>query len=119
MSLEEIFLGEIASSVTESCTEGSVERMTTEEIRKTFQEKKLEDALDYCTNKCQIEAHRKNPGFHMNWFTEEKLAKMLKETGFKTVYKSQYLQSYCPVLRNKYYFDQTVPEVSLYMEAKK
>ncbi len=117
-NLEEIFLWTIAGSVCEAINE-DCEKLSMKEIKKAFKEMKLEDALDFFTSKCVLEIHKKRPEFHMNWFTEEKLKGMLKKAGFEVVYKSQYLQSKSPVLRNKYYFDQTLPEQSLYMEAKK
>ena len=44
---------------------------------------------------------------------------MLRDAGFKKVYKSGYGQSYAPPLRSVEYFDNKHPKMSLYMEAAK
>ncbi|QFT70468.1 Methyltransferase domain protein [Labrenzia sp. THAF35] len=56
-------------------------------------------------------------GGHVNWFNFEKVTKMLKETGFKEVRRSGYLQSYLPILRDQNNFDKTDPEMSLFIDA--
>ena len=55
----------------------------------------------------------------MNWWNEKKTIAMLKEAGFKQIYRSGYGQSLCPVLRNINFFDKTHPKNSLYIEAMK
>lgn len=59
----------------------------------------------------------KTVGGHVNWFTADKLEKMMRDVGFSAVYRSGYLQSRCVELRDDRYFDRTDPEMSLYMEA--
>jgi hypothetical protein len=44
---------------------------------------------------------------------------MLKNAGFENIYLSGYGQSFSPVLRNIYFFDNTHPKVSLNVEAFK
>ena len=44
---------------------------------------------------------------------------MLKLAGFKEVYKSSYCQSRSPILRDPNFFDNTHPDISLYVEAVK
>ena len=56
---------------------------------------------------------------HINWFTEEKILRMLSKAGFKKIYSSRKWQSKKDILRNKYLFDCTVPEMSLYIECEK
>ncbi|MCC2608402.1 class I SAM-dependent methyltransferase [Neorhizobium petrolearium] len=58
-------------------------------------------------------------GGHVNWFSREKLKRLLHEAGFSRINESAYLKSSIPVLRDSRYFDRTDPEMSLFMEAIK
>jgi len=44
---------------------------------------------------------------------------MLRKAGFSKIFLSGYGQSFSPVLRNTDLFDNTHPEISLYVEAIK
>jgi|TARA_B110000879_G_scaffold147596_1_gene191342 SAM-dependent methyltransferase len=118
-SIEQLFVQRFATAITEIPAEGIDPRMSTEEIKELFKKEKLEDALDTCTNRCTVEFQKQQPGNHMNWWSYGKLEKMLKEAGFKTMYRSGYAQSASDVLRNTHLFDNTHPKMSMYMEARK
>ena len=45
--------------------------------------------------------------------------KTVEKAGFTKIYLSGYGQSFSPVLRNTFFFDNTAPELSLYVEAFK
>ena len=53
---------------------------------------------------------------HINWWTEDKIIKFLKEAGFNNIFRSRYTQSISPYMRN---FDGTDINSSLYMETIK
>lgn len=118
-STAQIFLENFASQASLIPLEGSNKRIEDEELSHIFKTMPFEQALDYCTSLCSIEIQKKNPGSHINWFTEKKLFQMLSKAGFKTIYRSAYGQSFCSVLRDLNFFDTTIPKVSLYMEAVK
>ncbi len=118
-SLGQIFLFNIATHVSELSTDDSLLKISDGELDRIFIEMKYEDALDYCISKCSIEVQNKYPGWHMNWWNENKLKKMLKLSGFKNIYKSGYGQSLSPILRDITLFDVQDPKVSLYIEAIK
>lgn len=80
---------------------------------------KMNDVLDFFIYFCDIEKQRVNPGWHMNWWSIEKMKRILKKVGFGNVYESSYGKSKCPVLKNTTYFDSTHPHISLYVEAIK
>lgn len=61
----------------------------------------------------------KKPGQHINWYTGEKLSAMLTSAGFDYAVRTSYGQSVCPLMRNKFYFDRTRPNESIYMDAIK
>jgi hypothetical protein len=44
---------------------------------------------------------------------------MLSKAGFNKIYLSGYGQSYCHVLRDVMFFDNTNPKIALYIEAIK
>jgi SAM-dependent methyltransferase len=52
---------------------------------------------------------------HINWFTWEKLSRLLRETGFATVERSACGQSKAPLLRDPAFDNR--PEITLYVEA--
>lgn len=118
-SLSQIYIEDFAADASEIATVGGPKRISDEELKKLFDELPYEEVLNYCTSLCSIENQKKYPFRHMNWFNETKLNRMLIEAGFNNVKKSAYLQSDAHVLRNPNYFDQTLPKISIYMEATK
>lgn len=118
-SLAQIFLEDFAAAASQIALVGAEKRISDDELERLFKERSYEDALNFCTSLCTVERQRRFPGSHMNWFNESKLTRMLKEAGFSKVYKSAYMQSHVPVLRNVNFFDKTLPQVSIYMEAVK
>ncbi len=118
-STAQVFLEDIAGDASELSTIGNEKRISDAELEKLFNELPFEEALNYCTSLCSIENQKQYPFRHMNWFNEAKLKRMLIEAGFESVKRSAYLQSDFHVLRNPNYFDQTLPKVSLYIEAIK
>ena len=59
------------------------------------------------------------PGNHLSWWSTEKLLNKLKSAGFKNVKKSAYGQSQSYFMRDMNFFDQTYPQISLYIEGIK
>lgn len=118
-SLAQIFLEDFAADASELSTVGGIKRISDTELYQLFKDLPYEDALNYCTSFCTIENQKKYPFHHMNWFNEIKLTRMLKQAGFSSIKRSGYLQSEVPVLRNVKYFDNMLPQISIYMEAVK
>ena len=82
-------------------------------------EGRMEDVLDFFISFCNIEKQKLHPEGHMNWWSTEKMSALLKKAGFDEVYESQFGQSRCPVMKNITYFDNTHPNISLFVEARK
>ena len=59
------------------------------------------------------------PREHKTWFNKKKVIRMLNKAGFENVYESAYCQSKSPLLLDTNLFDNTQPELSLYVEAIK
>ncbi len=118
-SLSQIWLEDFAAEASEIALVGSPSRISDETLKKLFNEKPFDEALDFCISHCTIENQKKYPYRHMNWFHFAKLENMLRECGFSKVQQSAYLQSDVAVLRNPAYFDQTLPQLSMYVEAVK
>jgi predicted SAM-dependent methyltransferase len=118
-SLEQNFIWSFASSVSELHVDGSPERVSDEAFRSVMAKQGMDAALNFCTAKCSLEVQRKHPGNHINWYNENKLARMMRKAGFDTVYRSGFQQSRSPVLRDTRLFDFRRPEIGLYMEAIK
>jgi predicted SAM-dependent methyltransferase len=118
-SIQQIFLYQFASSTCTLHIDGSPKRIDDEELDRVFREMKYEEALDYCVSKCSLEVQKKYPGNHISWWNKDKLLRMLSLAGFGDIYLSGYGQSRCPVLRNISIFDNTHPQISVYVEAIK
>ena len=118
-SIAQLFLFSFAATVSIIVHDKTAEKIDDQQLTKIFSEMKFEKAMDYIVAKCPVNLQKKYPGFHMNWWNKDKMFRVLKKAGFKTVYLSAHRQSYSPVLRNQLYFDNTKPAVSLYVEAKK
>lgn len=118
-STEQIFLAHFASSVSTLHSDGAPVRIDDEELRRLFQCMKAENVFDYCISLCPLEIQKKYPGNHINWWNFSKMLSMLGKAGFTKIYLSGYGQSFCPVLRDDRFFDNTHPKISLYVEAIK
>ncbi|HXV77469.1 MAG TPA: methyltransferase domain-containing protein [Candidatus Polarisedimenticolaceae bacterium] len=118
-SIEQVFLVLIATSVSTIVDRGGDERVDDAKLRELLRRLGRDRTLEYCTSRCPVEIQQAFPGYHMNWWTAEKLSRMLREAGFDTTYRSGYGQSHCPVLRDVTHFDNTRPYMSLYVEAVK
>lgn len=116
-SLEQIILFVFASHISELVIDSDLPRVSDQEFRDAFARLGDEGALTYFAQKCTIEAQRKRPGFHMNWWTESKALRMLREAGFETVFRSGFGQSHSPAMRDILLFDKQDPKLSLYVEA--
>jgi ubiquinone/menaquinone biosynthesis C-methylase UbiE len=85
------------------------------ELRK---ERGRNGALDYLCSLSWDEYQKTNP-VHINWWDEEKMVRMLQRAGFSQVYVSAYGQSSALVMRDTNLFDNTHPQISLFVEAQK
>ncbi len=119
LSCQQLFLWRIATSVSIHHTGGSRERMTDPEVDETFRAFPYERALDGITSKCDLDVQRRYPGNHINWWSYSKLASFLPAAGFARIRRCAYGQSVSPLMRNTRLFDNTHPEMSLYVEAVK
>ncbi len=118
-SIEQIFLYHFAANVSELHGDGAEERISDNTLRSLFSEMSFNNALNYCTSRCDLKIQSKYPGNHINWWNQEKMTKMFQEAGFTKIYRSGYGQSFSPVMRDVDLFDSTHPKISLYMEAIK
>jgi hypothetical protein len=60
-----------------------------------------------------------NVNNHINWWSFERLAGLLRNAGFSIVVRSKYGGSICSEMRDTKVFDTTHPEMSLYIDAIK
>ncbi|MHA1252133.1 MAG: class I SAM-dependent methyltransferase [Candidatus Helarchaeota archaeon] len=116
-SISQLFLLSFAAHVSKFHVNEKTEKFDDDEIDNIFKEYPVEKALDFFCKKCSLEVQEKFPGNHINWWNEEKTIKMLRKAGFKKIYKSRYLQSALPILRDPI-FDRK-PGFSFYIEAIK
>ncbi len=114
-SIHQLFLHHFASQLCEIDVDDSPEKKYSDfEISEYFSNNPGVSALDYFTRQCKFNAD--HPGNHINWWTHEKLISFLKEAGFSTPYVSGWGKSVLPPLRDTILFDNTHPNISLYVE---
>lgn len=80
-------------------------------------ESQIEAALDHLASLVTFDPSR--PGNHVSWWTPDKAMRFMRDGGFEQVYRSAYMQSHAPILRDARFFDAKHPSMSLYVEARK
>lgn len=118
-SIQQLFLHHFASTASTLHPDKSTVKIDNAEVDRVFKEMAYEDALNYCMAKCSLRVQKKYPGGHISWWNKLKLFKFIENAGFNNIYSSGYGQSLSPVLRNTYFFDNTHPKLSVYVEARK
>ncbi len=117
-SIEQLFLFGFATQLSEIRKKGAPTKQYSDcEIRDVFKNKSFEQAMDFFCQYCQYDEDQ--AGFHMSWWSYDKLFKMLRESGFQDVYRSAYSQSRFPPMRNTFLFDSSAITTALYVEAIK
>lgn len=115
VSLKQRWLFDFASAASENCRHPAKKKFSDREIDEVLSSMPFDAALDTFAN--AVDFQPEHPGLHVSWWSHDKAIRMLQEAGFKTVYRSGHGQSHCPILRNTWYFDNTHPQISLYVEA--
>jgi SAM-dependent methyltransferase len=118
-STEQVLLITFATSASTIFIDGAPERIDDDKLNALFKKLDYEEALDYCISRCPLEIQKQYPGNHINWWNFKKMANMLEKAGFHKIYLSGFKQSFCPILKDVTQFDNTWPEMSLYVEAIK
>lgn len=113
--LEERWLHHVASQLARNNRSPSAVKFGAPEIRALLSEKNMQDVLDHFTSFCVF--NPEYPGNHISWWNFDKISRFLREAGFSRIYRSGYGQSFCPILRDTSLFDNTHPQMSVYVEA--
>jgi len=77
---------------------------------------KMEAALSYLSSLIDFRIQRENTGWHVSWWTPEKVIAALKCAGFSDAIVSVPGGSLCPAMRDRRYFDVVIPTCSLFVE---
>ena len=117
MPIEQRWLHHVASQLDPNDISPSKVKLSAEEIRKLVSTMQKEQLLDHLTSLCEFQPER--PGNHVSWWNAAKIERFMRQAGFSNVYRSAFEQSKCPILRNSAYFDNTHPQISVYVEAIK
>jgi len=80
LGLEEAVVEQIATAM--------LDDVKPDEIVDDYHKMNPTDFADYYTGRASRHVQKENGGFHINWFTDEKLSQMLRDGGFETVYRS-------------------------------
>jgi len=83
-----------------------------------FETLDMNDFFEFLTQ--DLKFREEYPGDHINYWTYEKIKKMLMESGFETVIRSKWGSSCVREMRNTVLFDDTTgPKLSLYVDVIK
>lgn len=115
--LSERWLHHVATQLAPNSVSPSKIKLSDKEIWNIIDEKGFPKALDYFCDLCEFQSDR--PGNHISWWNHDKVFKFLKNAGFNKIYRSGYRQSCSPLMRKSKLFDNTYPQISLYVEAIK
>ncbi|WP_100753538.1 class I SAM-dependent methyltransferase [Vibrio salilacus] len=116
-SLGAIFLYYFAATVSPLTKYSNKHNITDEQLKDIFNKHSYPKALDLICKNCHFDP--KKSGYHINWMNTDKIIEKLEKLGFSEVYASAYGQSRNAALRDTKFFDNTVPGVSCYIEARK
>ncbi|MEY3881521.1 MAG: hypothetical protein RIQ94_2317 [Pseudomonadota bacterium] len=117
-SIEQCFLDHFASSLTITHPFSKI-TLSDSDLKDIFSIMTKEKALDYIVSQIPNEMLNKYPGDHISWFNKSKILNMLRIAQFTDIYESGFGQSKNTILRNTRYFDNTCPNLSLYIECRK
>jgi hypothetical protein len=100
----------------QSPVDGNV-KLTGDQFHALIRDLGYEGAAQLVSSRMSLEAQAKAPGLHINWWNYNKMRRFLQAAGFAKVERSAFLQSACPALRDRKFFDKTQPAMSCYVEA--
>ena len=118
-SFEQVFLAHFAANASTVHNDGCINPINDLELKDIFSKNTFEDAMNICTSRCSVEKQMLYRHNHINWWSHNKLRRMLENAGFKTTYILAPGQSSTQVMRNRLYFDKHYNELALFMEAVK
>ena len=117
-TIHQLFLHHFASQLCEIDIDDSpTTKVSDAEIIEAFAARPEVETLGLFTERCRF--NPEHPGNHINWWTHEKAAELLREAGFSTPRVSGWGQSVFVAMRDTTLFDSTHPRMSMYIEAVK
>lgn len=84
-----------------------------------LKKKPMEEALDSIVSVMDDNIRAVNPWMHISWWSVDKVSRLLRDSGFKTIYQSEPFWSERDEMRSRRHFDNALPKISLYVEAVK
>ena len=119
MSVYDKWLLHLASPRSIFCPTPCEKKYNSKEIEKLLNSNKnnKEKFLDSLTTGLTFNVNF--PGDHLCWWNYDKLKSRLLQAGFKDIYRSGYGQSQSWWMRDLKYFDQTYPQITVYVEGRK
>ncbi len=119
MTIYDRWLYEVATPKSPFSKTKNEKKYTSSEVEALV--KKYKDSpnllLDIVTDSIPFNAS--SAGDHITWWNYDKLREFLLKAGFKNICRSGYGQSNSSWMRDLTYFDQTYPQISVYVEATK
>lgn len=117
MPTAQLFLNFFATRAQAGSPSDGNKKYTSAEFASLVESEGAETAARIISQNMSLEAQKKAPGCHINWWNFDKFRSFLMEAGFSDVRQSSYLQSCVPPLRQKDFFDLRLPQVSIYVDA--
>jgi hypothetical protein len=89
------------------------------EIDSILRRMTMEEACDHFCSMIDYEVHKRFPGNHINWWTNEKMCRELRAAGFSRAVISLPGASISAAMRDRAFFDIVNPSCSLFVDAIK
>jgi SAM-dependent methyltransferase len=115
LDLEEFLIRELATERSRFALPAEAQKLTAAEVREHMAGHEKDAFFKWLTGACIFRDTA--AGNHINWWSFDKCAAMLRRAGFGTVYRSSRGASLAAPLQDTAYFDTTAPMMSLYLEA--
>jgi predicted SAM-dependent methyltransferase len=113
------FVNEIASQLVQDFDEHVAPMRDLREIEQILASLPMSEVCDYFCSRINYEVHRRNPGHHINWWTNDKMCRELKAAGFSETIVSLAGASVTPAMRDRNFFDTVNPTFSIFVDAIK
>lgn len=113
-------VNEFASQLVQSVGDGHVPRFQdAKELDALLASGTMEETFARLSATLDFNLHRKAPGHHVSWWTNEKLCAAMKRAGFSETVVSVRGGSISPAMRDLKYFDAVNPTFSVFVDAIK
>ncbi|MFW6310850.1 MAG: hypothetical protein ACOC1K_01295 [Nanoarchaeota archaeon] len=117
VTVEDFLIREIATKKCRFAPPNHFKKIEPNEIKYLYDNNKKSSFFDLLTKNIEYDVNY--AGYHINWWNAEKITEFLNRAGFKKTVIMSKNKSLARPFHDSFFFDNTHPEMSLYIEAYK